>query len=357
MINKIAIQKFRCFENFVMEDLAPITIIGGKNNSGKTALLESLVIPMTTNFPAMFLDLISSRIADTNSMTSRKMWNSLFYNMDDSSEFSIKINSSVDEEFIFTATKIFDRIIKPAENKQKISTAAKKFSTVKVVTEFNQDVMTGNYILPNKNFFNASEVNFESDVKTNFAQLPYGALTMYRNVTTGGNLAELVSQIGLDKDKKKLLIETMKNFDSDISDLNTILDNGSSDVYVTLNTNKYFPISYMGDGINKAVEILIDILNLQDGILLIDEAENGFHYSLYNKLLKVFFQAALSVNCQIIMTSHSREFIQSVMEVMQEIDLNNLSYQRLGMSKGKRQAYKFTGDLLCNAFETNMEVR
>ena len=164
--------------------------------------------------------------------------------------------------------------------------------------------------------------------------------------------------MSLDKHKKNLLVDTMKNFDSNISDVNMILDNGSPYIYVTLNSGKHIPISYMGDGINKAVEILVDILNLSNGILLIDEVENGFHYSLYQSLMKVFCQTALDVHCQIILTSHNRDFIEATLSAMEQLGwLKDLSYQRLGFYKEQRKAFLFSGDSLFSAFESNMEMR
>ena len=360
MIKKIAIKNFRCFEDFEMDGLAPITIIGGKNNSGKTALLESLIVPMSQKSPSVFLDLISWRTIGKSTISSRQMWNSFFYNLDDTENFSITISFEVADEFQFAATKQYDSVINPSAQSQKIfsESGEKIFSSVKITTKFQQDIFKGEYILPNKLYSEVADVKFQSDEKNPAVLLPYGAVTFYRNITLGSTLAESVSKIGLNRKKKNLLIETMQKFDSEISDINTVLESGTPFVYVTLNSGKHFPINYMGDGINKAVEILIDILNLPNGILLIDEAENGFHYSVYEKLLRIFFETAMQVNCQIIMTSHSREFIESVLNVMNEMQkLNELSYQRLGYLKGKRKAFNFSGDSLFNAFETNMEVR
>ena len=58
-------------------------------------------------------------------------------------------------------------------------------------------------------------------------------------------------------------------------------------------------IAYQSDaGIVKTNKI-------KNGILLIDEIENGFYYELYDQLLKIFCETALKNNCQI-RSSHSR---------------------------------------------------
>lgn len=42
MLNSLKIENFRSFENYEMRDLGRINLIVGKNNSGKTSVLEAL---------------------------------------------------------------------------------------------------------------------------------------------------------------------------------------------------------------------------------------------------------------------------------------------------------------------------
>lgn len=355
------IKNFRCFEDFSIENLTPITIIGGKNNSGKTALLEALVVPLSVTFPTVFWDLLNFRNIGVNISTPTQLWNPLFYNMSDNEKFSIQIFQDKNKPVNFTASKSYGGIVERNGTKKRLFSqeSSKFFSSLKVEIDNGIYEGSGTYTLPNQLSNTANEIEFKSDSNVSKVPLPYGAVTLCRSVTTTRtSVAESVSQMSLDKHKKNLLVDTMKNFDSNISDVNMILDNGSPYIYVTLNSGKHIPISYMGDGINKAVEILVDILNLSNGILLIDEVENGFHYSLYQSLMKVFCQTALDVHCQIILTSHNRDFIEATLSVMEQLGrLKDLSYQRLGFYKGQRKAFLFSGDSLFSAFESNMEMR
>lgn len=360
MVTSVQIKNFRCFDDFSVEKLTPITIIGGKNNSGKTALLEAFIVPLSVTFPSVFWDLLNFRNVDTNFLTSTQLWNPLFYNMSDTDNFSICITQDNDKKIKFTASKVYNGIVERTGSKRLFSQESSKyFSSLKVNIENGIYSGEGTYNLPTKISNNRNELEFKSDSNSNKVPLPYGAVTLCRNVTTTRtSVAESISQMSLDKQKKELLVKTMQHFDSNIVDVNMILDSGSPYIYITLNSGKHLPISYMGDGINKALEILVDILNLPNGILLIDEVENGFHYSLYETLMKVFCETALSVNCQVIMTSHNRNFIEATLRAMEQLErLEDLSYQRLGFYKGQRKAFLFSGDSLYSAFESNMEMR
>lgn len=360
MVTSLKIERFRCFEDFSIENLTPITIIGGKNNSGKTALLESFVVPLSVSFPYAFWDLLNFRNIDTNILTPTQLWKPLFYNMSDTENFSINILQESGKQIKFTATKVYNGIVERIGSKRLFSQdSSKNFSSLKVEIDNGIYKGEGTYNFPGKISGNRNELEFKSDSNANKVSLPYGAVTLCRNVTTTGiSVAESISQMSLDKQKKELLVKTMQHFDSNIIDVNIILDSGTPYIYITLNSGKHLPISYMEDGINKALEIIVDILKLPNGILLIDEVENGLHYSLYETLMKVFCKTALEVNCQVIITSHNREFIEATLRAMEQLErLKDLSYRRLGFYKGKRKAFLFSGDSLYSAFESNMKVR
>ncbi|WP_083786910.1 AAA family ATPase [Gloeothece verrucosa] len=48
MLQDIEIENFRCFEKTRISGFTRVNLIGGKNNSGKTALLEALLLEHST---------------------------------------------------------------------------------------------------------------------------------------------------------------------------------------------------------------------------------------------------------------------------------------------------------------------
>ena len=361
MVTSVQIKNFRCFEDFSIEKLTPITIIGGKNNSGKTALLESFVVPLAITFRSVFWHLLKIRNIGTNILTPMQLLNPLFYNMSDTDEFSICLVADNIKSINFTASKSYDDIVETDSKKVFSQESSKNFSSLNMKIDNGVYAAEGTYQLPSQFSPDSKDWKFQFKSISGYHSdpLPYGAVTFCRNVNiTKSSVAESVSKMNLEKSKKDLLVTTIQHFDPNIIDINVILDNGEPYIYVTLNSGKYLPINYMGDGINRALEIIVDILKLPNGILLIDEVENGFHYSLYETLMKVFCETALSVNCQVIMTSHNRDFIEATLRAMEQLGrLDNLSYQRLGFYKGQRKAFLFSGDSLYSAFESNMEMR
>ena len=51
------------------------------------------------------------------------------------------------------------------------------------------------------------------------------------------------------------------------------------------------PLKSMGDGINRLFHIIVALVNARNGILLIDEFENGLHWSVQPKVWDIVFSA------------------------------------------------------------------
>lgn len=69
------------------------------------------------------------------------------------------------------------------------------------------------------------------------------------------------------------------------------------------------PLKRLGDGANRLLAIALALANSREGILLIDEVENGIHYSLQTKLWRMMFRAAQAANVQVIAATHSWDCI------------------------------------------------
>ena len=69
------------------------------------------------------------------------------------------------------------------------------------------------------------------------------------------------------------------------------------------------PLKRLGDGANRLFAVALALANSRDGLLLIDEAENGIHYSVQTDLWRMIFSAAEAANIQVIAATHSWDCI------------------------------------------------
>lgn len=364
MIKKIDIRGFRCFENFTMNEVKPITIIGGRNNVGKTSLLEAILFPKVFKRSEVFLHLSNLRdIRNVSALSPVQFWNPLFYGINDTKKFSIKVYSNCEATTELTIEKKYDEglLFHNKDSFPQELEAHKKFSALKIELKIEERTVDGEFTLDKDLNTNSTMLNFKLGKKSVDFKIPYSLekIILYSSKTRYDvNVPEAVSKINLSRIKKNLLLSTLQKFDKTIVDVNTVIENGIPYVFVTLESEKVMPINYMGDGINKFMEILVCIINLPNGILLIDEIENGLYYALYEEMLTVLCQTALDINCQLIMTTHNRDIIEALRDSMENLGHSDkLCYQRLGFSRGKHKTYPFFGESLNTAFDLNIEMR
>lgn len=86
--------------------------------------------------------------------------------------------------------------------------------------------------------------------------------------------------------------------------------------------NKTFPhpvpIKSFGDGVNRLFGLILSLTSAKGGILLVDEIENGLHYSILNNVWTTIFKMARKLNVQVFATSHSWDCIDAFQKAAQE---------------------------------------
>ncbi|MFH1113766.1 MAG: ATP-binding protein [Pseudomonadota bacterium] len=75
------------------------------------------------------------------------------------------------------------------------------------------------------------------------------------------------------------------------------------------------PLKSLGDGMNRIFEMALALVNSRGGVLLVDEVENGIHYSVQQELWSFVFEMAQRLGCQIFATTHSWDCIEAFQRV------------------------------------------
>jgi AAA15 family ATPase/GTPase len=116
------------------------------------------------------------------------------------------------------------------------------------------------------------------------------------------------------------------------------------------------PFKSMGDGINRILYIVLSMVNAQDGYLLIDEFENGLHYSVQEKVWKIIFSLAERLNVQVFVTTHSSDCIKAFGSQW-EGNKDKATMHRIDYKNKKHSVMPYNFSNLNNALSTNTEVR
>jgi len=116
------------------------------------------------------------------------------------------------------------------------------------------------------------------------------------------------------------------------------------------------PLKRLGDGVQRLLGIAVALANCQNGILLIDEVENGIHYSLQEDLWRMIFTAAKKRNVQVVAATHSWDCINGFAKAANESNEVGILY-RLNDNNGKIIPVQYSEEELEVAAAQTIEVR
>ena len=116
------------------------------------------------------------------------------------------------------------------------------------------------------------------------------------------------------------------------------------------------PLKRLGDGAQRFLGMALALANCRNGILLIDEVENGIHYSIQEELWRMIFRAADDGNVQVIAVTHSWDCIAGFAAVANEEPSVGALY-RLERYEDDLHAVHYSEENLKVAAQQRIEVR
>lgn len=131
------------------------------------------------------------------------------------------------------------------------------------------------------------------------------------------------------------------------------------EVLVDIGLPQRIPINMMGDGARKLLAILTTIYECADGIVLIDEISNGFHYSVMDKLWTAIIGAARKNRVQVFATTHDKDSIKGLRDAMLTSSYKEFvaSFKLQKTKDDTLKAYHYSFDGLDYSLNQEMEIR
>jgi AAA15 family ATPase/GTPase len=329
-LDSLEIKNFRAFKHLRIERLARVNLIVGKNNVGKTSLLEALWIYAEGGSRLALRRLLLSRDeadeTDLNDSSESRVeaFNRLFY-----SGYS-NHNSSKPDHNGFTPAPI---TISPLNDN--LSPLTLDIDWITTDSVYGSPVM----IYPTNNkFIRANGLN-ENDIRS-----------LWDNVTLTPKEDSVIEalQIVHPSLKQINLLDAPRNAARRIAKARV----ESSSIAL--------PLRSLGEGMSRMFGLALAMVNTEDGLLLVDEIDTGLHYSVLTKMWRLVFETARRLNVQVFATTHSWDCIQAFQAAAEgefDKDAMLISLRANPQDTGEVAAVLFDNERLKHVAQDSIEVR
>ena len=348
MYKSFRVKNFRCFKDLQINDLGRVNLIAGRNNTGKTALLEAMYLlagnresytllrrnPLPRRRYPRDYEPESQSIASWSTVFMNFETNSLIEICAEALEFpiikgksSIELKISDMSDFNYSNDKLLMELLD------------RRF----VELDDNSEVLTLDSSLDdNPMYLLLTSGNVERS-RSKYSQLCSTCLLQARNAES----ASATERRFLKMQKAKevpVLVKGLNIIEPDLDDLRLSIDYRHTFLEADIRLSRLIPLQNLGDGMNRMADVILAMYEATDGIIFIDEIENGLHHNIHQSVWKVINEISISRNVQVFATTHSLEMIRAAYEAFSENNkLNEFRYHRLYRSRN-------TGDLAATTY-------
>lgn len=358
MISKLSLKGFKGFEQLDIPSLSRITLLGGRNNAGKTSILEALFMFHDRLNPQMILRQFAWRGVGSIAFEPDSMWAPVFYNYDIDKKIEISATVNGGEEKMtlkfnpnYVPATIPVKNVQPGFRPTQIKTDQKPEPSFSLDIIYDSKKMKSQtaHLLMGLDGFGIRVDNANSERR----QAAFLGARVAINPTEDAQKFGQLDILG----KQEEIVKFLKIIEPKLKSLSSVAMGDSSLIHGDVGLKRKIPIAYMGDGVSRLLSIILAIATSKNGVVLIDECENGIHHSVMPKIWEAIAKAAHEYDCQVICTTHSYECLEAAYEGLSGELASDFSYIRIDRTENKTVAKCFDHGMLKVAIDANMEVR
>lgn len=156
---------------------------------------------------------------------------------------------------------------------------------------------------------------------------------------------------------EELLESTLASVDPRIKKVRISPVGRTTEVFVDIGLSSLIPISQVGQGVYRLVEIFSEIIGADARIAFIDEIENGIHHSSLSDIWRGIAEAAKNFDVQIFATTHSYECIEAAHAAFLKQPKYELGIVQLFRESGRIQGRVLDEEHIAAAIDGDIDLR
>ncbi|MFO0874082.1 MAG: AAA family ATPase [Phycisphaerales bacterium] len=369
MLTRLDVQNYRGFQSFQMDGLARVNLLVGKNNSGKTALLEAFYLLASGGSPSALTEAAARRGEMISVREGRDTYPDLTHfffghELRVGASFCLRADNGY-PEFVVRITALDD----PSEQGALFDTERDARLTYGVVfegaispwgRERGLGVTDKGALLLDPRFRGRAGAGPDPRDVRPALFIPTDSLGPRR-------LAELWSQVILDA-RQTDVVEAMRVIEKGLSQIVFLPLDYNYTSYRSANspwgivallddTPKPIPLGSMGDGMRRLLSLATALSRAGNGVLVIDEVDTGLHYSVMVDMWKLVIETSKRLGIQVFAATHSWDCIEGLGDYCRENPDMACEVAVHKIERSLTQSVTFSGDRIPSVVENKVEIR
>ena len=350
MLERLHIRNYRVFNDLKIDRLSRINLIAGKNNSGKTSLLEAIFLLSGAGNAQMAMNVMAFRGIDSVSGTPQTIretfWKPLFSALDMDKTVEIRGHHASVGPLNLTVTLDTPRTTELPLEPLVGTNLAELSSAPHLMFSFSSR-LTGE--IKGRMRTTGQAIQLE----TPNAEVPF--LSRFLS-SRGENLKEDAVLLGVLRRQKQghLLLEALQSIEPRLQSIEDNSASGEPLIWGDIGLPELIPLSVMGEGMTRIARLVLAISATPNGVVLADEIENGLHHSVLSKVWQVVDTAAKQFNTQVFATTHSFECAEAAHKAL---GAEGFLLHRLEVSGTENRCVIYEPEAISATFKHDMDFR
>ena len=347
MFECLQIRNFRGFNELKIDQLSDINLIAGRNNVGKTSLLEAIFLLAGAGNAQMAVNINIIRGLDTISVPpGEPLWKQLFSDLDMGQSIEIEGNHTSHGPLTL-------KIASERESNTGISLG--RTDGISVTNLFDERSLIflfsrrSSKPVKSRIYMKGQEVKVDQP-STN---VPFHAIILSSRIRYTPEDAIRLGQLRRQK-RGDMVLKALQVLEPRLRSIEENSSSGIPLIWGDVGLPELVPLPVMGEGITQIARLVLAIASFPNGVVLVDEIENGIHHSVLPDVWRVVAEAARQFRTQIFATTHSLECVTAAQA---SLDPDRFRLHRLEIADKTSRCVTYEPDAIDAAVRHGLEVR
>ena len=347
MLKTLSIRNYRAINELHIGELGRINLISGQNNSGKTTLLEALLM-LSAGHPEITLHTAIIRGMRSEHLPPAAIpliyWRQMFSSLD----FRIPIEISAEHE---SSGSLSMRI--EMEHDDIVKTSLTTSNEVLLGEELQDPTLLATIRRGADGWQRRIQVtDKEIHMERRIQPVLFLSYIIPSGIEDLKSDAECLDRLKKQKQVQRV-VRALQIVDPSLTGLEVISQTGSPMIWADTGLSELVPLPILGEGVVRMSRMAMCMVLARGGVLLVDEIENGIHHSMVSELWQFIADTARELDVQVFATTHSYECV----EAAQAVDSDELMLHRIETSETGHRCVPMHRKELTTAVLHNLEVR